>query len=282
MNSRVALVASAMGLLFAAESGVAQQVLPEIQVIANTPLQGPGIDRDKIPSLVYSVNSEDFQRAYSPNVTDTLFQRIPGISLSDPNGNSVQQEIRYRGFAASPLQGTPQGLAVYMNGIRINESFGDTVNWDLIPTNAIQRADVFTNNPIFGLNALGGAISLQMKNGFTWQGFEQEVQTGSYGRVQGALQYGAEMGNWSTYIAAQAVTDDGWRLQPSSAASPVMSDIATTGRKCICSGLSLRPPSASQPLLRLSFSLVTGDQFTRRRRRRITMWRWSGSAENTH
>src|SRR5262249_21172264 len=68
--------------------------------------------------------------------------------------------------AASPLQGTPQGLAVYMQGIRVNEAFGDTVNWDLIPKVAIGRSDVWTNNPAFGLNALGGAISFQMKDGF--------------------------------------------------------------------------------------------------------------------
>lgn len=195
----------------AATSASAQERLPEIQVIATTPVQGTGIDRDKVPAQTYSISAEDFQRAYSPNITDTLFQRIPGVSVSDPNGNSAQQEIRYRGFAASPLQGTPQGLAVYMNGIRINEAFGDTVNWDLIPTNAISRADVFTNNPAFGLNALGGAISLQMKNGFTWQGLETEIQGGSFGRVQGGLQYGAQNGNWSTYIAAQALSEDGWR-----------------------------------------------------------------------
>ncbi|MDB5634835.1 MAG: TonB-dependent receptor, partial [Tardiphaga sp.] len=189
----------------------AQERLPEIQVISNTPVQGPGIDRDKIPSMTSSVNAEDFQRSHSLNVTDTLFQRVPGVSLSDPNGNGAQQEVRYRGFAASPLQGTPQGIAVYMNGIRLNESFGDTVNWDLIPTNALQRADIFTNNPVFGLNALGGAISLQTKNGFTYKGLEVEGQGGSFGRAQGGLQYGAEMGNWSTYIAAQGLTDNGWR-----------------------------------------------------------------------
>ena len=161
-------------------------------MIGTSPLQGAGIDRDKVPAMTYTVTADDFTRTYSPNVTDTLFQRIPGVTLSDPNGNNVQQEIRYRGFAASPLQGTPQGLAVYMNGIRINESFGDTVNWDLIPTNAIQRADVLTNNPIFGLNALGGAVNIEMKNGFTWQGLEVEGLTGSYGRGTGSVQYGAQ------------------------------------------------------------------------------------------
>ncbi|WP_398473706.1 TonB-dependent receptor, partial [Tardiphaga sp.] len=168
----MALTLSSAGLGAMLSPAEAQERLQEIVVIANTPVQGPGIDKDKIPSMTSTVTAEDFQRSYSQNITDTLFQRVPGISLSDPNGNGAQQEVRYRGFAASPLQGTPQGIAVYMNGIRLNESFGDTVNWDLIPTNAIQRADIFTNNPIFGLNALGGAINLTTKNGFTYKGFE--------------------------------------------------------------------------------------------------------------
>src|SRR5207302_7525667 len=127
-----------------------------------------------------------FTRGNSPNVTDTLVQRVPGVSLSDPNGNSAQQEIRYRGFAASPLQGTPQGLAVYMGGIRVNEAFGDTVNWDLIPTTAIARADILTNSPICGRSALGGAINTEMKEGFTGQGLEVEALAGSYGRGSGS------------------------------------------------------------------------------------------------
>lgn len=211
MKQRVVLWALTPGLLLSAQAAQAQQALPEIQVIANTPLQGSGVDRDKVPSTVTTINAEDFQRSYSQNVTDTLFQRVPGVSLSDPNGNNSQQEIRYRGFAASPLQGTPQGLAVYMNGVRVNEAFGDTVNWDLIPTNAIETANIYTNNPIFGLNALGGAVSMQMKNGFTYQGFDADIQAGSFGRTQGSVQYGVQKDNWSAYFAAQGLTDDGWR-----------------------------------------------------------------------
>ena len=77
-----------------------------------------------------TLTAPDFTRTESPLVTDTLFQRIPGVTLSDPNGNSAAQELSYRGFFASPVQGTPQGVAVYMSGIRFNEAFGDTVNWD--------------------------------------------------------------------------------------------------------------------------------------------------------
>jgi iron complex outermembrane receptor protein len=186
--------------------------LPPVEVVGASPLGG-GFDRDKMPGTVQTLTSGDFQRTESPLITDTLFQRIPGITLSDPNGNSAAQGLSYRGFFASPVQGTPQGVAVYMSGIRFNEAFGDTVNWDLIATNAIDRSDLWTNNPVFGLNALGGAVNLTMKNGFTYQGFEGEVQGGSYGHFTGEAQYGAQFGNYSAYFAAQGLHDGGWRFQ---------------------------------------------------------------------
>ena len=186
--------------------------LPAVNVIAPSPLGGY-IDRDKVPGTVQTLTSGDFTREESPIVTDTLFQRIPSVTLSDPNGNSAAQALSYRGFFASPLQGTPQGIAIYMNGIRLNEAFGDTVNWDLIPTVAIDRADVWTNNPVFGLNALGGAINLQMKNGFTFQGLEAEVQGGSFGTFTGDAQYGVQVGDDSVYVSAQGLRQGGWRFQ---------------------------------------------------------------------
>jgi hypothetical protein len=56
--------------------------------------------------------------------TQALEQRVPGVFISDVQGNEFTPDLRYRGFAASPLQGTPQGLAVYMQGVRVNEAFG--------------------------------------------------------------------------------------------------------------------------------------------------------------
>src|SRR6516162_334910 len=160
--------------------------IPAFQAVATTPVTGLGVDRDKIPAMVQTLPAEDFSRVYSPNVTQTLEQRVPGVFISDAQGNEFTSDLRYRGFTASPLQGTPQGLTVYMQGIRVNEAFGDTVNWDLIPNIAIGRADVWTNNPAFGLNALGGAISFQMKDGFTYRGTEFDASGGSYGRVGGS------------------------------------------------------------------------------------------------
>src|SRR5262245_17199141 len=167
----------------------AVSALPAFQVVAPTPITGLGFDRSKVPAMVQTLPAEDFSRVYSPNVVETFAQRIPGVTTNNVQGNEFATDLRYRGFAASPLQGTPQGLAVYMQGIRINEAFGDTVNWDLIPKVAIGRSDIWTNNPTFGLNALGGAISFQMKDGFTYSGTEFDASGGSYGRVGGSLQY---------------------------------------------------------------------------------------------
>ncbi len=188
-----------------------------------------GIDRDKIAASTQTLTAEDIARSYSSSITDTLMQRVPGVSVTDVQGNGFTQDLRYRGFAASPLQGTPQGLAVYMSGIRVNEAFGDTVNWDLIPTNAINRVDLWTNNPTFGLNALGGAVNIQMKNGFTYSGAEIEGLGGSYGRVSGSAQYGKQKDGVGLYIAAQGVKDDGWRYQSPSQVQRFYGDLGWKG-----------------------------------------------------
>lgn len=201
------------------------QALPEIEVISTSPLPGAGIERDKVPALVQTITAEDFARTYSPNITDTLFQRIPGVSTSDQQGNSFQTDIRYRGFVASPVPGQPQGIAVYMAGIRLNEAFGDTVNFDFIPTNAIDRADIQSNNPVFGLNALGGALSLQMKNGFTFRGGEIEFQLGSNGRINGGVQVGIQRDDVALYVAAQGLDERGWRQQSPTQLARIYADI---------------------------------------------------------
>jgi len=217
-SPRFGLLTLTVGLLatvFFPVAGQAQSTPPvtlqPIDVIATTPGTGGEIDRDKVPAFATTVGAPEFARTNSPNVTDTLQQAVPGAVSIDINGNDFEQAFFYRGFVASPVQGTPQGLAVYQNGMRINEAFGDTVNFDFIPPQAIYRADVFTNNPIFGLNALGGAINLQMKNGFLWQGFETQLMGGSYGRISGSFQYGMQKDAWSLYVTGDALHDDGWR-----------------------------------------------------------------------
>ncbi|SFL65582.1 TonB-dependent receptor [Methylorubrum salsuginis] len=180
----------------------------------------------KIPSTVESVTAADLETDRATgNVVTTLARRTPGLNISDAQGNSNRVDINYRGFTASPVQGVPQGLAVYQNGVRINEAFGDIVQFDLIPPSAIQRIDVVTGNPVFGLNALGGAINVQMKNGFTWQGTEVTALGGSDGRIAGGLQHGQISGPFSFYFNGDGLNDRGWRYESPSTIGRIYTDL---------------------------------------------------------
>src|SRR4029077_9712198 len=114
-------------------------------------------------------------------------------------------------YVAGPVIGTPQGLAVYQNGVRINEVFGDVGNWDFIPQSAINQLTLVPSNPVYGLNASGGALAFEMKNGYTYHAVEGEVSGGSYGRAVSSVQAGGQNGNLSGYITADAINDAGWR-----------------------------------------------------------------------
>ncbi len=164
-----------------------------------------------MPANTQVLTSSEADHTRSPAFFDTLLQSVQGVSSRDQTGNPFQRDLQYRGFTASPVLGTPQGIAVYQDGVRVNEVFGDTVNWDFIPEAAVHRLTLVPNSPIFGLNAIGGAISVEMKNGFTYQGKEAEVMGGSFGRIHGAAQAGFEDGNIAGYASFDGAKDDGWR-----------------------------------------------------------------------
>jgi outer membrane receptor protein involved in Fe transport len=166
---------------------------------------------DKVPSTINFVDSGQIQRTNSLNITDALQQSVPAVNVSEVSGNPFQPNLEFRGFVASPVSGTPQGLAVYQNGVRVNEAFGDTINWDLIPTSAIKSIAVVTNNPAFGLNALGGAVTVQMKDGFGYHGAEIDTMGGSYGRLQSSAQWGKQIDNFAIYGALEGLHDNGFR-----------------------------------------------------------------------
>jgi iron complex outermembrane receptor protein len=192
-------------------TALAQEALPTVEVVGVSPVPGGEIDKDKVPSNVVSIGVADLDHTKSPTLLDGMVQYLPGVSLSDQSGNAFQRNLDYRGFTASPVPGTPQGLAVYQNGNRINEAFGDVVNWDLIPEMAIARMTLMPNNPLFGLNATGGALSIEMKNGFNYHGTEAQLWGGSFGRITGGAQSGYQDGNVSAYVAADSTYDHGWR-----------------------------------------------------------------------
>ena len=190
----------------------------------------PGaVDQDKIPSNVQTVGASAFEYSKTPDLLQSMDRALPGVALSSQTGNEFQADFNYRGYVASPVIGTRQGLAVYQNGVRINEVFGDIVNWDFIPQNAINQLALVPSNPVYGLNATGGALAFQMKNGYTYNGVEGEVSGGSYGRAVASVQAGGEVGNLSGYFTADAINDAGWRDDSPSTLRRVYADLGARG-----------------------------------------------------
>ncbi len=186
--------------------------LPEVEVIGNTPLGTTGLESKKISGNVQSLEDEEITRHEAFGLTDFMNRRLESVNINDTQNNPYQPDISYRGFTASPLLGTPIGLTVYQDGVRVNEPFGDTVNWDLIPQVAIASMEVVPgSNPLFGLNTLGGALSLRTKSGFSHPGFRAQASGGSYDRQNYQAEYGGSKSNFDWYIAGNVFDDKGWR-----------------------------------------------------------------------
>lgn len=197
-----------------------QLQLDTIEVVGITALHGIDISRNKVASKIQRATSQDFARLQSTDCTDFLNQRFSAVHLNDPNGNMLQPDVQYRGFVASPLLGMSQGIAVYQDGVRMNELFGDIVNWEIIPRGAIANVELSSgSNPLYGLNSFGGALSFQTKTGFSHQGQTVSINGGSFGRLSADYSGGWNMehpesigkGKSAFFINANHFGEQGWR-----------------------------------------------------------------------
>ena len=169
--------------------------------------------KDQIPSNVQTLGDKRLRQAQSLNLPDAMTTLLPSANVNEVQGNPYQMDVNYRGFTASPLLGTPQGLSVFQDGVRINDPFGDVVNWDLVPRAALANLTLLPgSNPVFGLNTLGGALTLQTKSGDTHPGTEVELQAGSFRRFSGEVTHGRQLGETGhLFIAGSVFDEDGWR-----------------------------------------------------------------------
>ena len=207
------LGASLLGGLLCMGFCMPAAAVDEVVVVGTTPVPGMTVNVDKVPGNVQTLKAGDLSSLDgTPSLIDGLSSHLGSVSINDTLADAFQPDILYRGFEASPVLGTPQGLAVYQNGVRINEAFGDTVNWDLFPDIAVDRVDIVSANPLFGLNALGGAVSVTMKNGFSYHGLDGELSGGSFDQRQGAAEFGTNNDVFGFYAAARLLDQTGWRL----------------------------------------------------------------------
>ncbi|HEY8623838.1 MAG TPA: TonB-dependent receptor [Casimicrobiaceae bacterium] len=185
--------------------------LPRIEVIGTTPLPGLGTALSDVPANVQVFGNRDFSRQRPLDLTGFLDRNANSVGVGSGQGNPYQQDLNFRGFAASPLLGTPQGISVFQDGVRINEAFGDVVNWDLLPRSAISTIQLIPgSNPVFGLNTLGGALAVYTKSGAQYPGATLELSTGSFGRRSAQFEYGGASDRVDYFATGNVADDDGW------------------------------------------------------------------------
>lgn len=195
----------------------AAETLEEVVVIGVAPGSALGQAAERFPFAVKTTNFVQLESSQSLDLTDYMNSELGSVSINSSQNNPLQADLQFRGFTASPLLGLPQGIAVYQDGVRMNEPLGDAVNWDLLPESAVYSMDLISGaNPVFGLNTLGGALSINMKNGFNFPDSQIEVQTGSWGRTIVNLESGNNFyldngSQWGYYVNASLFEEDGWR-----------------------------------------------------------------------
>ena len=153
------------------------------QIVVTAPSGSDSVVLADTPVNAQVIAGDALSRQHHANLADLLDASLGSVTLSNGTGSPYQSDVSYRGFQATSVLGSPTGLSVCLDGVRMNEPFGSIVNWDLIPMNAIAGVEVLPgSNPLFGLNTLGGALVLTTRNGADNGGASVTVQCGSFNR----------------------------------------------------------------------------------------------------
>jgi outer membrane receptor protein involved in Fe transport len=210
LSAIVALALASSASLVAAE----KMTTGTINVFSVTPLPSIGLPLNIIPANIQMATPKAINAQAGVSLADYMINNMQSVSITEMGGNPWQPEITFRGFSASPLLGMPQGISTYIDGVRVNEPFGDVTLWDKIPNFAIGGMQLIPgSNPLYGLNTLGGAIAMQTKNGRDAKGASVEFEAGSWNRQRYLAQYGgvSKDGSVDYFIGHQTTKEDGWR-----------------------------------------------------------------------
>jgi outer membrane cobalamin receptor len=211
----VALLVAAVPAAAQSVQQTGQAAVQQVDVVGTTPLPGLDVPRDRIAGNVQTARGDDIERSRALDLTNFMNRRLGSVHINEVQNNPFQPDVNYRGFVSSPLLGAAQGLSVYMDGVRLNQPFGDVMSWDLIPKSAIESMALMPgSNPLFGLNTLGGALSIQTKDGRKNKGASVQLTGGSHGRA--ALEFEAGGNNAAAashwFVTGNQFHEKGWRV----------------------------------------------------------------------
>ena len=189
-----------------ADTTAAARELPPIEVVGSiAPAAGPTIGSG-VPARVTTLDAAQVD-AYEPRILSDALKGVAGFSTYDDLGSPYKLNLSSRGFYSSPVVGLPQGVAVFLDGVRMNEPEASQVNFDLLPMDHIQRIEILSGNgSLLGRNALGGAINLVTARGTGPTSGTIELSGGSFGAARGEAQRRVSAGRVSTGTSAATTT----------------------------------------------------------------------------
>jgi outer membrane receptor protein involved in Fe transport len=205
--------ASAQLFMCVAHANDVVGTLPAVEVVGVSPVASFNMPLNQYPGNIQVLRENDIESQKSSSFSELLGRSAASVNLNEIQGNPFQLDLNYRGQRLSPVLGSAQGISAYLDGVRINEAFGDVISWDMLPESAISTITMIPgSNPMYGMNTLSGSLVMTTKNGLTHEGNEVELTAGSFGRKRADVGVGRNLGNgYHAYAAATTFKEDGWR-----------------------------------------------------------------------
>ena len=206
-------LASAQFFMTSAHADDVVGTLPTVEVVGVSPVASFNVPLNQYPGNIQVLRENDIESQKSSSFSELLGRSAASVNLNEIQGNPFQLDLNYRGQRLSTVLGSAQGISAYLDGVRINEAFGDVISWDMLPESAISTITMIPgSNPMYGMNTLSGALVMTTKNGLTHEGNEVELTAGSFGRQRADVGVGRNLGNgYHAYAAATTFKEDGWR-----------------------------------------------------------------------
>lgn len=161
----------------------------------------------RVPGQVYVVTTQDIERD-KPSTVQEAIRQVPGIVTYDQNGNTFQPLVDLRGFNSQ----TNPSIAVFVDGVRVNEPDSNGVNWDLIPIQDVERIEVLPGaSAVFGRDALGGVINIISKRGKRTPQTTLEAAGGSFNHYRLSANTGGPVKDFDYFGSVKLERESGFR-----------------------------------------------------------------------
>lgn len=176
-------------------------------VVSDTRLPSVKVDLHSVPAKITIITAEDIQRTGARTVQEAI-QYSTGIVMYNEVGNAFEHRIDLRGFNSQPAP----SISVFVDGMRVNEPNFNTVNFDLIPVEIVERIEIVPgSNAIFGQDTLGGVVNIITKRRTDKQQVTAETAFGSYQRERYNINAGGPIGKFDYYANFTRETENGFR-----------------------------------------------------------------------